>query len=112
MFDSLTVELVSHADLNRIEPVEHVEQRQRDLGYAVQPDHPPRSHGIEPSDAARSSGGGAVFATAFADFVPCRIEELCRERSAAHPGAVGLEHADHRVDLVWRDSGTLACAGR
>ena len=86
--------------LNLFEAVEDVDQRQRDLGDAVEAGDVAGGDGIEPTGPARPSGRGAVLATALADRLPVSSMQLGRERPGPDAGAVGLVDGDDRATWV------------
>ena len=88
--DGDLVQPVLRADLDLFEDIEHVEQRECDLGDAVETGDVPGGDRVEPSGSARTAGRRAVLAAALANRVAGLVEQLGRERAAANACAVRL----------------------
>src|SRR3712207_8028593 len=58
------VDLVGGADHDVVEDVEHVEQRQRDLGDAIQPRHEAGGDGVEDRKSTRLNSSHATISYA------------------------------------------------
>ena len=94
---------IGGADLDLVEPVEHVELGQRDAVDAADLDRLAHHHRVEPAAAARPAGDDAELAAAFAEGLADLVRQLGRERAAADPGRVGLGDAEHKADGARRD---------
>ena len=91
---SLAVDFVGRADLDFVEPAEHVEQHHGDRVDAAEPAGVAKRHGIEPAAAPRAARDGAVFVAAVAHVLASRVVLLGRERPAADARRVRLHDAD------------------
>src|SRR5205823_2852763 len=96
-------------------PAEDVEEHE---GHVVRGgDHRgvPGGDGVEPADAARPAGDGAVLAAdpadALADAVGA-VGQFGRERAAADAGRIRLEHADDAGQVAGGEAGPAPDAGR
>ena len=92
------VHLVTVADLQRLEPVEHIELGQRHAGDAGDGVRLAHHHGVEPAAAALAPGDRAEFAAALAHAVAVGAELLGRERAGADAGSIGLGDAENEAD--------------
>ena len=102
--EPLAVGLVGHAHLDRVEGVEHVELGQGHLGQRVEPDRLAHHDGVEPAGAAAAPGVDPVLVAPVDQGVADLVGQLGRERTAAHPGHVGLGDADDLVDVAGADA--------
>ena len=108
VFDPLAIEFVGHTHLDRIELIEHIELGDRQAVEAVHLHGVAADHAVEPATAPASAGGGAVFSAAVAKVVIETALQFGRKGTLAHPGGVGLRHADHPVDQGGAHTGTDA----
>src|SRR5581483_8833380 len=99
------VDLVAGADAHRLHAVEDVELGDAQAGDAVVEDGAARGDGVEPAAAARAAGDGAVFVALVADGLADVVVQLGRERAGADAGGVGLDDAQHVVELARADAG-------
>ena len=104
------MELVGDADGDLVEVVEDVELGEGDGVDAVQELGVAGGDRVEPAAAARAAGDGAELVAAAAQELAGRVGQLARERAAADPRGVGLEHADGAVDPRRRHAGAGAGA--
>jgi hypothetical protein len=65
--DGFTADLIGDAYVDRLEDVEDVKERERDVGNAVQSRYVSRRDCVEPPCSAWPSGRGAVFMSTIAD---------------------------------------------
>ena len=105
MLDPLPIDLISHTDLDRIEGVQHVEFRQRDLAERIHPCRLTHHRSVEPAAAAGPLGIHPVFVTDRAQPFADLVVEFGRERARTHPGHVGLGDAHDAIDVTGTDSG-------
>ena len=94
--EGLSVGAIAGADLEGLEPAEHVELGDQDLAEPVQPGRIPSQAGIEPPASALASRDRAELLAARAETFADVIQQLGRERSRTDPGDVRLHDADHR----------------
>src|SRR6185312_5095952 len=87
--------LVAGADLDLVEPVEHVELGQRDAVNPADAAGLAHQHRVEPAAAPRPAGDGAELAAALAEPLTGFVVELGRERTAADACRIGLGDAEH-----------------
>ena len=106
------VDLVGHADRDLLQAGQHVELGQEEVGQAVDPGRVAGDDRVEPAAAAVPAGGDAALAADLAQGLAELVEQLGRERAGADAGRVGLEDADHPVDLRRADAGARARAAR
>ena len=104
MGEALAVGLVGHAHLDGVEAVEHVELGEGHLGQGVEPDGLAHHDGVEPARPPASAGVDPVLVTPVDQGLADLVGELRRERSAAHPGDVGLGDPDDLVDVARPDA--------
>src|SRR6185437_715944 len=98
MVNTLAVEFIADADLDLLEPVEHIELGQRDAGNARGPDGLAYDDRIEPAAAALAPGDDAIFASLLAQPVADFTEVLGWKRSLPDTGRIGLDDAQHEAD--------------
>ena len=103
---------VPRAHAQPVEARQHVELGHRERGQRVDPRRVAQRDQVEPADAPRAPGRGAVFAAALADLVGDVAVELGRERPRAHARAVGLDHSPDLVDVLRPDAGADARRAR
>ena len=103
--EGLPVRPIAGADLQRLEPAQHIELRDQDLGEAVQPRRVPSEAGVEPAAPALAACHRAQLLAADTQPFAHLVVELRRERSRAHPCDVGLHDAHHPVDPLGADAG-------
>ena len=108
------VDVVGHADRHLLEPGEHVELGEHEVGDAVDPSGVAGDHGVVPAAAARPAGRGAVLRADLAQVLTGVVVQLGRERPLADAGRVGLHDPDHPVEPGRRDAraGAGAAGGR
>ena len=96
---------VADANFDRIDPGQNVELGERERPHPVDASSVTREHGVEPSDAPRTSGGAAELVAFFAQRI-CEIAgELARKRSRADARRIALADAEHRVEVARPDAG-------
>ena len=93
-----------------VEPVEHVELGERELGEAVDAHRLAQHHAVEPAGAAATAGDGAELPADVDQRVAVGVEQLGRERAGADAGGVRLGDADDPVDVARPDAGADAGA--
>ena len=98
LVDPPPVDLVAHAHRHRLQPGEHVQLGEEEVGDAVDPRGVAADHGVEPPAAARPAGGDPDLAADLAQPLAHRVEQLGRERAGADAGGVRLEDPDHPGD--------------
>ena len=98
------VGLVGDADLDRLERVEHVELRERDVRERVEARRLARHRHVEPAAAPAAPGVGPELVAALDEQVADVVGELGRERPSAHPGDVGLRDPDDPADVARSDA--------
>ncbi len=91
MVPVLALAHVPGADPDRLELVEHVDLGEHHRVDAVGGDRVARHRRVEPSDAARAPGRGAVLGTDLAELVAERVRQLGGKRPVADPRRVRLE---------------------
>ena len=108
------VNLVGGGDADGVETVHHVGFHHNQFVDAVHHDGIFQGDHVQPAAAARTAGGGAVFAADAAQSLAGGVEEFRRERAAAHAGAVSLEDAHHLAHAAGSDpeAGANACRHR
>src|SRR5262249_6671149 len=93
---------VRRADVDRLDPVEDVEFRQRQAVETVDARGVADGDGVVPSAAPRTSGDGAVLAAGLAQAVAHVAEELRREGPLADARRIRLRDAAHPADSARR----------
>ena len=112
--DELAVDLVSGADGNFVERVEHVKLRYYQPLRSIDLVRVAQQGQIEPAAAARATGYGAEFLAARAQKLAGFVEDFCREWAFADAGDVGFGDADDGADACRADAGSgdsSACGG-
>ena len=104
------VDPVVGAHLDGVEPVEHVELGDGQLGQAVEPHGVAQHHAVEPAGPAATAGDRAELAADLDEPVAVGIGELGRERPGPDPGRVGLGDPDDAVDVARAEAGAGARA--
>ena len=108
MLDALAIEFVGNTHLDLVELIEHVELGDRQAIEAVHLHRITANHTVKPAATAAPARGGAVFTAPVAEVVVEAALQLGGEGALAHPGGVGLGHADHPVDQGGADAGADA----
>ena len=80
MVQFFAADLIAGADLQGLEPVEHIKLGQRHAGDAGNRVRLTHHHRVEPAAAALAPGDGAEFAATLAHTVAIGAEILGRER--------------------------------
>ncbi len=106
MSELAAVVLVRRCDPQGWERVEHVELGHDDFGEAGQTRGMSRRYGIEPATTTRPARGGAELLASVTQAVAIGVEKLGGKRSVAHACGVGLDHADHLVELAGPNAAT------
>ena len=96
---------------NRIKSAQYIGLHHGELSDAVDAASITQLNEVEPAAAAWTPGGGTVLAARFAQGFTRLVEELGREGTAAHAGAVRLEDSDHFADAAGSHAQTIARAG-
>ena len=104
------VDVVGDAHRHLLQPGEHVELGEHEVGDAVDPRGVAGDDGVVPAAAPRASGGGAVLGADLAQVLAGVVAQLGGERALADARGVGLHDADHLVDAGGRDAGARARA--
>ena len=89
---------IADADLDLLEPVEHVELGQGDAVDAGDLDRLAHHHRVEPAAAALAPGDDAELLALCAQRLADLVCELGRERAAADARRIGLGDAEHVAD--------------
>ena len=110
--DAATIDLVGHADPQRVDPGQDVELVEHDRADAVDRHRIAQRHGVEPADPPGSTGHGAEFVAALRDPLPDAVEQLGRIGPRADARRIRLHHADDLVDLERPDASTGARPAR
>src|SRR5437762_971394 len=101
------VHAVTDADADGVQSVEHVELGDAQARDARVHDRATQGHGVEPAAAPPPPGDRAELVTDARQVLAVFVEQLGREGARAHAGGVGLDDAEHAVELP----GTQARAG-
>ena len=104
------VDVVGHADLDRLEGVEDVELGDRHLRQRIQPHCVAQHDRVEPARPTATLGVDAVLVAQIDDPVTGLVEQLGGHRPGPDAGDVRLGDADHAVDVERTHSGTHAGA--
>src|SRR5262249_24178138 len=103
--DALALDLVPHADAERIDAGEHVELGEREGVEAGERYRMPYHHGVEPAAAPRPARRRAVLVAVGTQAIAERVAKLGREGPAADPRGVRLRDADDAADHARREPG-------
>lgn len=93
------VHLVGCADLDGLEIVQAVGFHHDEVGDSVNHHGVLQRHEVQPTAAARTACDGSELVSDLTEFLSGLIEKFCRERTAAHACAVGLEYSIDMPDL-------------
>src|SRR5690606_20601283 len=95
--DLAAAQPVTSADLQRLEPVEHVELGQSDAGDSADRAALPDEHRVEPAATALTRGDRAEFVATLAEPLADLVLEFGRERARADARGVSLDDAEHET---------------
>ena len=93
--DLMPIQPVADADFHFVEPVEHVQLRQRDAVDAAHLHRLAHQAGVEPAAAAWPAGHCAELMAALAEKPADLIDLLGGEGPLTHAGGIGLGDAEH-----------------
>ncbi len=96
----LSVELIAHAQAQRVDAVQHVELGDTDPAHSVERHGAFQQQQVEPAAAARPAGGGAELLAPPAEVLADVVEQLGRERTRTDPRGIRLDDAQRVVDIV------------
>ncbi len=101
--------LITGADLDRLQVVEHIHLGDGQTCHAVDAHRFTQSHGIKPAGAARPTGGGAEFLPRLAQTITHLVVKLRGKGTLSDSGYIGLGDADHLMDQAWPDASAGTC---
>src|SRR3546814_16198345 len=104
--------LVSVADADHVEIIEHVGHGHAQAGDAFVEDRAPRGNRIEPATATRTLGGGAVLCALVTDVLADLVAEFGREWAGTDTRRVRLDDTQHVIEFARTDTGTGRGAAR
>src|SRR6185437_9710214 len=96
---------VGDADLDGIQPVQHIELGDRQAIDAVDLCGTLQCNQVDPAAATRAAGAGTELVAFLAQQFAHLVVELGRERSAADARRIGLADAEHVVDVLRTHAG-------
>jgi len=102
--DRLTVNLIAHAYLNRLEFVENVELRHTETRYAAVNDRTSQCHRVKPPATARPASGSTKLRANARKVRTHVIEQFRWERTRADASGVGLDDAKNVVEVSRSDT--------
>ena len=97
-------DVIGDTDLERLEAIENVELRERNLRQGIDANCVPHHHRIEPAGTAPSASVGAVLAANGHKMIADVVEQFGRERAGPDPGDVRLGDADDPLDVAGTDA--------
>src|ERR1700688_2630904 len=103
------LELVSHADANGIEAIEHIEFGHAEQGAAAVDDGAPQGDRVEPAAAPPPAGHRTELVTHPRQILTVLVEELRRKRSRTDAGGIGLDDAEYLVEPARTQAGPRGC---
>ena len=98
LIGEFAIDFVAGAHFDFIEVVHHVGFGDEEVGDAVEHAGIAQGGNVDPAAATRTTCGGAIFVTHFAEFVADFVEEFGGERTSADAGAIGLGDAHDATD--------------
>src|SRR6185503_15172360 len=100
------VGLVSGAETDAVESVEHIELGNREIGQTVDARGVAHDHAVEPAAPTRTSRRGAELVAQLSHLCCERLIELGWKRAVSDTRRVGFYDTNHRIELAWRDANT------
>src|SRR5690606_1757853 len=97
---------VTHAHLDGVQAIQHVQLGQADGVDGVYADGVFYQHGIEPATTTGTAGGGAFFVTHGLQVFADAVKQLSRERARTHAGGISLGDPQNLIQIQRAYAGT------